>query len=109
MPLRATDALLQRLSKKRRVAPHAFAVVFAGLDDKEPTLAWLEKAYTARDAALPFPRVNPRLAFLCADRRFQDLVGRMKFPDRIGEAIRMTAGDNAILVACTRKNFRWMC
>jgi hypothetical protein len=29
---------------------------------------------------LPFLRVNPRLAFLHADHRFQDLVRRMKFP-----------------------------
>jgi len=44
------------------------------------TLAWLEKAYIARDEMLPFLRVNPRLAFLHADHRFQDFVRRMKFP-----------------------------
>ena len=72
---------LQRLSKKQHVAPHAFAVVFAGLGDKEQTLAWLERAYTARDEVLPFLRVNPRLGFLHDDARFQDLVRRMKFPE----------------------------
>jgi len=72
---------LQRLSKKQHVAPHAFAVVFAGLCDKEQTLAWLQKAFTARDEALPFLRVNPRLAFLHDDDRFQDLVRRMTFPE----------------------------
>ena len=80
---RATKLLqeLQRLSKRQHVAPHAFAVVFAGLGDKEQTLAWLQKAFTARDEALPFLRVNPRLAFLHDDARFQDLVLRMKFPE----------------------------
>ena len=71
---------IQKLSKKKHVAPHAFAAVFAGLGDKVQTLAWLEKAYLARDEMLPFLRVNPRLAFLHADPRFQDLVRRMKFP-----------------------------
>jgi hypothetical protein len=71
---------MQKLSEKKYVAPHAFAVVFAGLGDKVQTLAWLEKAYLARDEMLPFLRVNPRLAFLHADPRFQDLVRRMKFP-----------------------------
>ena len=72
---------LEELSKKQHVAPHTFALVFAGLGDKEQTLAWLEKAYEARDEMLPFLRVNPRLAFLHGDRRFQDLVRRMKFPE----------------------------
>jgi len=71
---------MQKRSKTKYVAPHAFAVVFAGLGDKVQTLAWLEKAYLARDEMLPFLRVNPRLAFLHADPRFQDLVRRMKFP-----------------------------
>lgn len=72
---------LQRLSRKRYVAPYSIAVVLAGLGDKEQTLAWLEKAYSARDEMLPFLRVDPRLAFLHADDRFQGLVRRMKFPD----------------------------
>ena len=71
---------MQKLSEKKYVAPHAFAVVFAGLGDKVQTLAWLERAYIARDEMLRFLRVNPRLAFLHADHRFQDFVRRMKFP-----------------------------
>jgi hypothetical protein len=72
---------LQKLSRKRHIAPYSIAVVFAGLSDKEETVAWLEKAYSARDEMLPFLRVDPRLAVLRADHRFQDLVRRMKFPD----------------------------
>jgi len=71
---------LQRLSRKSYVAPYSIAVVFAGFGDKRQTLAWLEKAHSARDEMLPFLRVDPRLAFLRADRRFQNLVGRMRFP-----------------------------
>jgi len=72
---------LQKRSAKQHVAPCAFAVVFAGLGDKKQTLSWLEKAYTARDEMLPFLRVDPRLAFLHDDSRFQSIVRRMKFPD----------------------------
>ena len=72
---------LQKLSAKQHVTPYAFAVVFAGLGDKEQTLSWLERAYTARDEMLPFLRVNPRLAFLRDDSRFQDIVRRINFPE----------------------------
>jgi len=72
---------LQKRSAKQHVAPCAFAVVFAGLGDKKQTLSWLEKAYTARDEMLPFLRVDPRLAFLHDDSRFQSIVRRMKFPE----------------------------
>jgi len=71
---------LKQLAKKRHVAPSSFALVFAGLRDREQTLAWLEKAYVARDEMLPFLRVNPKLTFLRRERRFQDLIRRMKLP-----------------------------
>jgi hypothetical protein len=72
---------LQKVSRKRYVTPYSMAVVFAGLGDKEQTLSWLEKASWARDEMLPFLRVDLRLALLWADRRFQKLVRRMKFPE----------------------------
>jgi TolB-like protein/Flp pilus assembly protein TadD len=75
--------LLQELreqSNKRYVSPYSFALVFAGLGNKREAVAWLEKAYEGLDGALPFIKVNPRLAPLHSDRRFQDLVRRMNFP-----------------------------
>jgi non-specific serine/threonine protein kinase len=71
---------LQKLSKKRHVASSSFATVYAGLGDKEQTLAWLERSYVARDEMLPFLRVNPKLVFLRGEPRFRNLVRRMKFP-----------------------------
>jgi len=71
---------LTEISRRGYVSPYAFAVVFAGLGNKDQAFAWLEKAYKERDSALPFLKINPRLAPLHADSRFQDLVRRMKFP-----------------------------
>ncbi|PYU20439.1 MAG: hypothetical protein DMG30_21055 [Acidobacteria bacterium] len=71
---------LRELSKKRYVSPYSFALVFVGLGNKSQALAWLEKAYKGLDGALPFIKVNPRLAPLHCDSRFQNLVRRMNFP-----------------------------
>jgi tetratricopeptide (TPR) repeat protein len=71
---------LKELSKREYVSPYSFALIFTGLGNKSQALVWLEKAYKERDSALPFLRVNPRLASLRSDRHFQDLVRRMNFP-----------------------------
>lgn len=71
---------LKDLSKKKYVSSYSFALVFAGLGNKSHALACLEKAYKARDGALPFINVNPRLAPLHSDNRFRDVVRRMNFP-----------------------------
>jgi TolB-like protein/Tfp pilus assembly protein PilF len=71
---------LRKLSKSRYVSPYSFALVFAGLGNKSQALVWLDKAYKGRDGALPFIKVNPRLASLHSDSHFEDLVRRMNFP-----------------------------
>ncbi len=71
---------LNALSKEKYVSPFSFALVFTGLGNKHQALAWLEKAYRGLDGAVPFIKVNPRLAPLHSHGRFQDLVRRMNFP-----------------------------
>jgi tetratricopeptide (TPR) repeat protein len=71
---------LKELSKKEYVSPFSFALVFAGLGNTRQALAWLEKAYKRRDGALPFLKVNPKLAPLHSDSHFQDLVRRLNLP-----------------------------
>lgn len=76
--------LLQELkenAKKGFVSPCCFALVFVGLGEKSRALAWLANAYSERDSALPFLKVNPRFAPLHSDNRFQNLVRRMNIPD----------------------------
>ncbi|MBI3678871.1 MAG: tetratricopeptide repeat protein [Acidobacteria bacterium] len=79
---RKQDALrvlqdLKDLSKRRHVSPFLIAIVYAGLDDREAALAWLEKAYDDREAALRAIKVDPNLDNLRAEARFQDLLRRV--------------------------------
>ncbi len=73
-------AELERDSKKQYVSAHAFALVFAGLGDHDRAFAWLEKAYEERSSPLPFLRINPRLASLHGDGRFNELLRRVGLP-----------------------------
>jgi len=71
---------IKGLSRKSYVSPYSFALIFTGLGKKSQALAWLEKAYKARDGAIPFINENPRLAPLHSDSHFRDLVRRMNLP-----------------------------
>ncbi len=73
-------AELERISKKQYVSAHAFALVFVGLGDRKRAFAWLEKAYRERSSPLPFLRINPRLATLHGDERFNELLRRVGLP-----------------------------
>jgi tetratricopeptide (TPR) repeat protein len=72
---------LNQISKRGYVSPYVFALVALGLGNKTEAFAWLAKAYTGLDSALPFLKVDPRLAPLRSDSRFRDLVRRLNFPD----------------------------
>ncbi len=79
---RRTEALnllkeLSEFARKRYVSPFAFALVYAGMRKKDQAFAWLDKAYHERASALPFVKVNPRLAPLHSDPRFHKLLRRM--------------------------------
>jgi TolB-like protein/Tfp pilus assembly protein PilF len=68
---------LKRLARRRYVSSYAFALLFVGLGDKEEAFVWLAKARQECSSAMPFVRVEPRLASLRADPRFQDLLLRI--------------------------------
>ena len=69
--------MLKDLSKRRYVSPFLIAMVYAGLDDKNAALEWLEKAYEVREGALRTIKVDPKLDNLRAEARFQDLLRRV--------------------------------
>jgi tetratricopeptide (TPR) repeat protein len=77
---RAVLAKLANLSKTRDIAWYEIAVVYAGLGEKDKTLAMLETAYKRRDSHLNGLKVDPRLDTLRSDPRFQDLLRRMGLP-----------------------------
>ncbi len=72
---------LREMSKQAYISPYMFAVVYAGLGDKDQTFAWLEKAYQDRFFTLIRLKVEPLFDPLREDPRFQDLLKRMNFPE----------------------------
>ncbi len=74
-----TDVLdeLTVLSATRYVAPSDLAFVHAGLGHRDDAISWLERACEDRDAHLPFLPVDPRLAALRGDTRFQAFARRI--------------------------------
>ncbi len=71
-------AELQESTKRRYVSPYDVAAIYAGLGDKEQTLAWLEKAYEDRSGWLAlWLKVDPKFDLLRSDPRFRDLLRRI--------------------------------
>jgi serine/threonine-protein kinase len=67
-------------SKERYVSPISFAVVYAGLGEKDQAFSWLEKAYEERAANLVILKMDVLWDPLRSDLRFADLLRRMGFP-----------------------------
>ena len=70
-------AQLKEPSARRYVSSYSVAMVYAGLGDKEQTLAWLEKGYQQRVWQMVFLKVEPELDGLRSDPRFEDLMRRV--------------------------------
>ena len=77
---RALDQLSE-LAKRRYVPAYEVALVHAALGDIDLAMAWLERAYQERGGWLVYLRIDPRLDRLRADRRFQELLGRIGIPN----------------------------
>ena len=71
---------LERLSKRQYVSAFAVAIPYAGLNDSDKAIAWLEHAYNERDPIMCMLKVFPWFDPLRSDPRFQDLLRRMNFP-----------------------------
>ena len=66
-------ARLQELSKQQYVSPFQTAVVYAGLDERQLALDWLEKSRQERFNWLPFIKVDPVFKNLRSEQRFVEL------------------------------------
>jgi eukaryotic-like serine/threonine-protein kinase len=75
---------LQSTQRKTEVSAYDFAVIYAGFQDVNKTLDWLEKAYVERSGRLVNLAVHPQFAFLRNERRFQNLVEKIWGPKMIG-------------------------
>lgn len=65
-------------SEKGEASAYGIAVILAGLGEKDTALEWLNKAYEDRSFWLTWIKNDPRLDGLRLDRRFTDLLRRMK-------------------------------
>jgi TolB-like protein/Tfp pilus assembly protein PilF len=74
---RAVLAALLQLSTKRYVSPYSIAMIYNGLDERDKSLAWLERGYAQRDHKMVFLKVEPKWNNLRDDPRFQDLLRRV--------------------------------
>ena len=72
------EELLKR-SAERYVPPYNIALIYNGLDERDQTLARLERGYEQRDQKMVFLKVEPKWNNLRADPRFQDLLRRVGF------------------------------
>ena len=70
------DTLRARAARSY-VPSYYFALVHAGLGERDPALQYLERAYQERSTVLAYLRIDPRLAPLRDDPRFVALVRRM--------------------------------
>lgn len=66
-------------AKQHYVSPYGFALVHAGLGEREQTFAWLEKAFEEQNEWLGWLNVSPEFDTLRADARYADLVRRVGF------------------------------
>jgi len=71
---------LNERSASEYINPWNFALVHAGLGDKEATLRWLEKSYQARSPEVINLKIDFRFDLVRSDQRFQDLLLRIGIP-----------------------------
>jgi tetratricopeptide (TPR) repeat protein len=67
-------------SNRTHVPAFRIARLYAHAGEKDRALEWLEKAYEQRESPLVHLSVGWDWDSLRSDPRFQDLLGRMKFP-----------------------------
>lgn len=79
-PVEAQKILAELLdtAKRRYVSPYDVATVYAGLGDKQETLAWLERALEDRSGWLAlWLKVDPKFDAFRSEPRFRDLLRRI--------------------------------
>jgi tetratricopeptide (TPR) repeat protein len=70
----------KRLAKRGYISPYNFAVIYAGLGDKDKAFEYLNKAYEEFNSNMPhFPR-RPMFDSLHSDPRYTELLRKMNYP-----------------------------
>jgi serine/threonine-protein kinase len=74
---RAVLRELDEIAKKKNVTPYRYALVYAGLNEKDMAFTWLNRAYDQRDIMMIHVNVTPFSDSLRQDPRFDELIRRM--------------------------------
>ena len=69
---------LQQLQDQRYVSPYTVAAIYAGLGDKDQAFKWLDTAVEKRDIWLMNLKVDPVFAKLRSERKFTDILARIR-------------------------------
>ena len=72
---------LTSLSSKKFVTSYGMALVYLGLDEKEKSFAWLNKAVEERSHWLVWLKTDPRWASIRSDKKFAQLVAAVGLPE----------------------------
>ena len=75
------DAMLRK-SKRTYVPPYSIALVFAGLNQLEPALQWLEKACVENGRWRGWLMLTPEFDGLVSQERFADLLRSASIPEK---------------------------
>ena len=81
----ARDVLdkLKGQSEQRYISAYYIALIYAGLDERDQAVAWLQRAYEERSRELVEIEVDPRLDNLRSDPRFAQLLERLGLTARV--------------------------
>ena len=71
---------MRELQRERHVSSYHFAIIHAALGNRDEALEWLGKSFNAREEALVWLKVDPRLDALRTDPRFIALQRRVGLP-----------------------------
>jgi TolB-like protein/Flp pilus assembly protein TadD len=71
---------LQEMSKQRFISPYWAAAIYTSLGDKDEAFRSLEAAFEEKTPWMCYTKVFPWFDPLRSDPRFDDLLGRLKFP-----------------------------
>ncbi|HXN71205.1 MAG TPA: tetratricopeptide repeat protein [Candidatus Acidoferrales bacterium] len=71
---------LTETSKQQYVPSFQIATIYAGLDDGDNAMLWLEKSYRQHESQMPFIQSDERFNSLHADARYESLIHRLGFP-----------------------------
>jgi hypothetical protein len=68
---------LEGQAKKENISGYQFALIYAGLGERDKAFAELEKAFRERSTLLTYTKMDPRFDPIRSDARFIDLQRRM--------------------------------